>query len=192
MLTKTETEYLENIEAFEDTHGLRYAKVVRSRIRKRVERAVKDLIYIIEKDRSHRTPAENYRRRTAKNLHGRNFNLTVTAQDINAFKRRSGGNTEKRIIGSDEEMRLINMFLFHLAMHNSYLVSSYKRSLDDGKKRREDEIEASNKKYLLEKYRKNWKTLDNQQLKQVLLVEGFPSGLFNDEDECIVWLRRQE
>ncbi len=132
MLTKTETEYLENIEAFEDTHGLRYAKVVRSRIRKRVEQALKDLIYIIEKDASRRRPAENYR---SRNRHCSDYTLRVTSQDINAFKRRSGGNTEKKILSEDD--LLIEDFLQTLARKNPYDVYRYKKILDHASPRQD-------------------------------------------------------
>lgn len=48
-MSKVEREYLRNIEKFEDEHPF-YGKVVRSRIRGRVERAIKDVILVIEKD----------------------------------------------------------------------------------------------------------------------------------------------
>jgi len=62
MLSKREREYLQDIERFEDRYLL-YGKVVRSRIRKKVENAIKDLILIIEKDRRGRQPAKDWRDR---------------------------------------------------------------------------------------------------------------------------------
>jgi len=62
MLSKREREYLQDIEGFEDRY-LFYGKVIRSRIRKKVKRAIGDLILIIEKDGKGRQPIKEWRNR---------------------------------------------------------------------------------------------------------------------------------
>jgi len=62
MLSKREREYLADIEGFEDRNVF-YGRVVRSRIRKKAERAIRDLILIIEKDGKGRQPAKAWRDR---------------------------------------------------------------------------------------------------------------------------------
>jgi len=62
MLSKREREYLRDIEAFEDKH-LFYGKVVRSRIRKKVNQTIEDLILVIRKDGRGRQPTKSWRNR---------------------------------------------------------------------------------------------------------------------------------
>jgi len=50
MLSEREKEYLKNKREFEIKYGKNYAKVVRSRIRKRVERAIDDMILVMKHD----------------------------------------------------------------------------------------------------------------------------------------------
>jgi len=50
MLTKREKEYLRNKREFEIKYGKNYAKVIRSRIRKRVEKAIDDMIFTFKHD----------------------------------------------------------------------------------------------------------------------------------------------
>lgn len=63
MLSPREREYLKNIPAFEDEHGRAYAKVVRSRIRKKALIGLRDLWLIFYNDSADRRPFQELQRR---------------------------------------------------------------------------------------------------------------------------------
>jgi hypothetical protein len=63
MLSPREREYLKNIPAFEDEHGRAYAKVVRSRIRKKALIGLRDLWLILYNGSAHRRPLQELQRR---------------------------------------------------------------------------------------------------------------------------------
>jgi hypothetical protein len=63
MLSPRESEYLKDIQAFEDEHGRAYAKVVRSRIRKKALIGLRDLWLIFYNDSANRRPLRELQKR---------------------------------------------------------------------------------------------------------------------------------
>jgi hypothetical protein len=63
MLSPREREYLKDIQAFEDEHGRAYAKVVRSRIRKKALIGLRDLWLIFYNDSANRRPLRELQKR---------------------------------------------------------------------------------------------------------------------------------
>ncbi len=51
MFSKTEREYLENPALFEEKNGYIFAKVTRSRVRKRIKEALEGIIYVVQNDK---------------------------------------------------------------------------------------------------------------------------------------------
>ncbi len=51
MFSKTEREYLENPALFEEKNGHNFAKVTRSRIRKRMKEALEGITYVVQNDK---------------------------------------------------------------------------------------------------------------------------------------------
>ena len=63
MLSPREREYLKDIPAFEDKHGRAYAKVVRSRIRKKALIGLRDLWLIFYNNNADRRPLQELQKR---------------------------------------------------------------------------------------------------------------------------------
>ena len=68
MLSKREIEYIKNPINFEDKFGLDYSKVVRSRIRKKLDEALNNVKLIIQKDTYGRQPTYEWRNRRIAEL----------------------------------------------------------------------------------------------------------------------------
>ena len=69
MLSKTEKEYIEDMKAFEDKHGLGYARTVRSRLRKKTRQGIEDIALIIEKDKPYLPKSRYEDRHNIKHHH---------------------------------------------------------------------------------------------------------------------------
>lgn len=63
MLSKIEREYVTNSVAFEDKYGLDFAKVTRTRIRKKITNALNDITFVIKNDSDNRNPLRELRER---------------------------------------------------------------------------------------------------------------------------------
>ena len=68
MLSKREIEYINNPISFEDKFGLDYSKVIRSRIRKKLDETMNHIELIIQKDSYDRQPTFEWRNRRISEL----------------------------------------------------------------------------------------------------------------------------
>ena len=68
MLSKRETQYINDPISFEDKFGLDYSKVIRSRIRKKIDKTMNHIELIIQKDTYGRQPTYEWRNRRIAEL----------------------------------------------------------------------------------------------------------------------------
>jgi len=187
MLSKTERNYLSGIQEFEDK-AVFYGKVVRSRIRRKTESAIRDLILIIQKDKGGRRPVKEWRERQNREIL-RKENPTdqelMLANLRGMFNRTWRGRRESRIIKPFWVLDLVYAYARQDPWMGDCLVKEIKKAIKDYR----DEARSS----LLRQYREDWTRYGDDWLEQYLGAhesECHDAG-FKGQADCIAWLKEQ-
>jgi len=186
MLSKTERKYLSAIEAFEDS-STDYAKAVRSRIRKKAEQALTDLILVVKNDQHGRQPAKEWRnRRNREVINTENpSEKDVAISNFRAMLNRTWRGKRQRSMITPI---WILDFVHATAKKDSWLGERLIEVARNGRIEFRSEKRAS----LLRQYREEWQAYGKKWLRIYLSTH---TGLcwdagFKGEEDCLTWLNK--